>query len=123
MIQILSRLRAIELEVLSRPSEGEEVHLGSIKFMPGQKRPNAGPRIPSFGVGVGSSIRHNDKDKANSSPEDSDDELMEAVLGLQGTKLGSEMSEDTTRPGEYQSPVRATATDIRGILRTWTWRR
>jgi LIM domain kinase 1 len=42
---ILDRLRGIEAEVLSRPSEADDLHVGTIKFMTGSKRPNAAPRI------------------------------------------------------------------------------
>jgi LIM domain kinase 1 len=69
---ILERLRQIEGEVFMRPDEVNE-NVGSIKFITGGRRPGAGPRIPSFGMGVGKDIRNTDE---------SDDELMEAVLGL-----------------------------------------
>ncbi|KIJ61262.1 hypothetical protein HYDPIDRAFT_97020 [Hydnomerulius pinastri MD-312] len=84
---ILERLRDIEAEVLARP-ETEDLHLGSIKFMTGGKRP-AAPRIPSFGAGVGKDIRHATQTVAedvmaalSSGEESSDDELFEAVQGL-----------------------------------------
>lgn len=85
--EILDRLRDIELEVLAR-STADEVHVGSIKFMTGGKRPGVGPRIPSFGMGVGKDIRHGEPDV--SSDEDSDDELPDTVknfshLDLDGT--------------------------------------
>lgn len=70
---ILDKLRAIEAEVLMRPDEATE-NVGSVKFMTGGKRPGAGPRIPSFGMGIGKNIRHGD--------DSDDDELMEAVSGL-----------------------------------------
>lgn len=79
---ILERLRVIEGEVLSRPNEGEDLHLGSVKFMTGGKRPTAGPRIPSFGMGVGKDIR-----TSGSNTDESDDELMEAVTGLSSVGL------------------------------------
>ena len=81
---ILERLRLIEAEVLSRPSEGPDMHLGSIRFMSsvsGAKRPGAAPRIPSFGMGVGKDIR------SGASTDESDDELMEAVMGLNNVSL------------------------------------
>ena len=58
---ILDRLREIEAEVLSRPSEADDLHVGTVKFMTGMKRPSTAPRIPSFGMDVG-------KDIANGSP-------------------------------------------------------
>jgi len=67
--QILARLRAIEVEVLSRPSEVDDLHLGSVKFFT-QKRPGAAPRMLNF-----SPIRDKDEKKANKEPpEDSIDE-------------------------------------------------
>ncbi|KAJ4500603.1 TKL/LISK/LISK-DD1 protein kinase [Lentinula lateritia] len=88
--QILEKLRVIEAEVLSRPNEGEDVNVGSIKFMTGHKRPGPQPRIPSFGMGVGKDIRN-----SGSSTDDSDDEdeLMEAVQGLSGVGLNSDWTE------------------------------
>ncbi|KAK7440044.1 hypothetical protein VKT23_017295 [Stygiomarasmius scandens] len=80
---ILERLRIIEAEVLARPSEADDVNVGSIKFMTGQRRPNAAPRIPSFGMGVGKEIR------SGFTSDDSDDELMEAVQGLSSVGLGN----------------------------------
>lgn len=82
---ILDRLREIEAEVLLRPGEGEDAHVGSIKFMTGGKRPGNAPRIPSFGMGVGKDIRGNgdiSTTSSNSSSEDSDDELIEALSKL-----------------------------------------
>ncbi|KAF8064153.1 TKL/LISK/LISK-DD1 protein kinase [Lyophyllum atratum] len=89
---ILERLRVIEAEVLARPSDGEDLHVGSIKFLTGGKRPGAGPRIPSFGMGVGKDIRTN-----GATSDESDDELMEAVEGLSSigvTEDGSDASSD-----------------------------
>lgn len=87
---ILDRLRIIEAEVLSRPSERDEAHIGSIKSM-GPKRPVGGPRIPSFGMGVGKDIR------SGSTTDDSDDEeLVEAVLTLSKIKSGWSDSTDGT---------------------------
>jgi hypothetical protein len=57
---VLTRLRAIELEVLAR-SSGSGEHVGSLKLNPagggGGGRPTVGKRIPSFGQGVGKDIR------------------------------------------------------------------
>lgn len=87
--EILDRLRDIELEVLAR-SAADEVHVGSIKFMTGGKRPGAGPRIPSFGMGVGKDIRHGEPDV--SSDEDSDDELPDTVKNFSHLDLGGNAS-------------------------------
>lgn len=93
---ILERLRDIEAEVLSRPSDTEDAHVGSVKFMTGMRRPGAGPRIPSFGMGVGKGIGGNtpatSAPDVHSSDEDSDEELMEAVLGLSKVDVGSTWS-------------------------------
>lgn len=87
---ILERLRLIEVEVFARPNEDEDSHVGSVKFMTG-KRTGAGPRIPSFGVGVGKDIR-----SSGSNTDDSDDELMEAVMGLSSVGVDSDWSNRTT---------------------------
>ncbi|CAA7262574.1 unnamed protein product [Cyclocybe aegerita] len=91
---ILDRLRAIEAEVLSRPDEGTDMHLGSVRFMTGGKRPTGAPRIPSFGVGVGKDIR------SGTSTDESDEELMEAVMGLNGVDLNSSWSESSSMSKE-----------------------
>ena len=90
--QILARLRAIEVEVLSRPSEVDDLHVGSVKFFT-QKRPGAPPRMPSF-----SAIRDKDEKKTNDSqPEGSDDEeLTDAVNSLKSVTLEGEDDEDST---------------------------
>ncbi|PPR02831.1 hypothetical protein CVT24_002228 [Panaeolus cyanescens] len=90
---ILERLRVIELEVLARPSEGADLHLGSVKFMTGGKRPSAAPRIPSFGMGVGKDIRGVGSGTDDS--DDDDDDLMEAVMGLKGVELESKWSDSS----------------------------
>jgi LIM domain kinase 1 len=84
---ILERLRVIEAEVLARPSEGNDVHVGSIRFMSNAvgKRTGGAPRIPSFGMGIGKDIRGGNL--SGSSPEDSDEELMEAVMGLESVRV------------------------------------
>lgn len=88
---ILDRLREIEADVLSRPSETEDLHVGTIKFMTGAKRPSTAPRIPSFGMGVG-------KDIANGSPrsdyasDESDEELTQVVEKLSKVGLTSAWS-------------------------------
>ncbi|KAG7087552.1 hypothetical protein E1B28_013508 [Marasmius oreades] len=82
---ILERLAIIEAEVLARPDESDQVNVGSIKFMTGSKRPGPVLRIPSFGVGVGKNIRNNGTDDS-----DDDDELMEAVSGLQNVGITSD---------------------------------
>ncbi|KAF5381934.1 hypothetical protein D9757_007587 [Collybiopsis confluens] len=114
--QILDRLRIIEAEVLSRPNEGQDVNVGSIKFITGHKRPAPQPRIPSFGVGVGKNIRTSGFTTDES--DDSDDELMEAVQGLSGFGLSSNGSHDpllgnTSALAEYSTTVvRATHSTI-----------
>lgn len=77
--EILERLRACEAEILARPSEADDVHTGSIKFMSRNKRPSAAPRIPSFGMGVGKDIGNG---LLMDSDDDSDEELKKAVAGL-----------------------------------------
>lgn len=96
MPHVLARLRAIEVEVLSQPSEADDLHVGSIKFFTGQKRPGAPPRIPSF-----SAMKDKDKKKTeDSTPEGSDDdELIEAVMGLQSIKLEGEDDDSTAWSG------------------------
>ncbi|KAF9040142.1 kinase-like domain-containing protein [Panaeolus papilionaceus] len=90
---ILERLRVMELEVLARPSDGADLHLGSVKFMTGGKRPSAVPRIPSFGMGVGKGIRGGVGSGTDDS--DDDDDLMEAVIGLKGVELESKWSDSS----------------------------
>ncbi|KAJ7656676.1 kinase-like domain-containing protein [Mycena rosella] len=94
---ILERLRVIEAEVLARPNEGEDLHVGSIKLMTAGRRAGPGPRIPSFGVGVGKDIRGSTNSSSADSTDDSDDEMMEAVMGLSSVGVGnSDWSEGTT---------------------------
>ena len=83
---ILDRLRAIEAEVLARPEEAE-VHTGSIKFMTGNRRHPAAPRIPSFGEGIGQGIRSSSTQEPHLSEEESDDELSDAVSRLESVTL------------------------------------
>ncbi|EGO02870.1 hypothetical protein SERLA73DRAFT_84743 [Serpula lacrymans var. lacrymans S7.3] len=96
---ILDRLRVIEAEVLLRP-EADDLHVGSIKFITGGKRPGA-PRIPSFGMGIGKGIRastHVEETLAalSSGEESSDDELAEAISGIDASlHLNSDWSEAT----------------------------
>lgn len=94
-VTILARLRAVELEVLARPDESEDQHVGSVKFMAGAKRPAAGPRIPSFGVGVTASKNKSRVDPADLIDEnvsDSDEELEAAIKGLEGVRLKADAS-------------------------------
>lgn len=91
---ILARLRVIEAEVLARPNEGEDVHVGSVKFANGGKRPAPGPRIPSFGMGVGKDIR-----SGHTSDDSDDDELMEAVMGLSKVNVNGNTWSDSTGGG------------------------
>lgn len=93
---ILERLARIEQEVLARPEEGsEDVHVGSIKFLSGGKRPGVAPRIPSFGMGVAKDVRGNGDTStstisSNSSGEDSDDEEFIEALSKMGINPGNE---------------------------------
>jgi LIM domain kinase 1 len=80
--EILERLRIIEAEILALPNEGEDLHTGSIKFITGSKRPGTAPRIPSFGQGVGKNIR-----STLASDDESDDELVQAVMGLENVTV------------------------------------
>ncbi|KAK0185506.1 TKL/LISK/LISK-DD1 protein kinase [Armillaria mellea] len=73
---ILECLRLIEVEVLAHPSEDEDAHIGSIKFMTSGKQPKD---IWSSGL----------------STDDSDDELMEAVMGLSSLGVNSGWSNST----------------------------
>jgi LIM domain kinase 1 len=83
---ILERLREIEAEVLLHPSEKDDSHVGSVKFITG-KRPGAGLRIPSFGMGVEKDIRNNSVEANENSSDDSDEELIEAINGLSSVDL------------------------------------
>lgn len=94
-VSILARLRAVELEVLARPDESEDQHVGSVKFMAGAKRPATGPRIPSFGMGVSASKNKSRVDPADLIDEnvsDSDEELEAAIKGLEGVNLKANAS-------------------------------
>ncbi|KAG6370745.1 kinase-like domain-containing protein [Boletus reticuloceps] len=106
---ILERLQDIEAEVLARP-ETEDLHLGSVKFMTGGKRPTA-PRIPSFGVGVGKDIKKSTPTAAedilaalSSGEEDSDEELANAVEGFNiSTRLDSDWSNGGATNGNSEN--------------------
>jgi LIM domain kinase 1 len=74
---ILDRLRALETEILSRPSEDDDVNVGSVRFMTGGKRPVRGLRIPSFGMSVGKEMRH-----TSSESESDDNELIAPISSL-----------------------------------------
>jgi len=107
MLQILDRLREIELEVLAKDSEAENLHVGSVKLFMGigakrGGRQGVGPPIPSFeqgGGGEASGAKEGKKKKTPKGPrapgegsEDSgettpeetseDEELMEAIESL-----------------------------------------
>ncbi|KAH9834415.1 kinase-like protein [Rhodofomes roseus] len=93
---ILDKLREIETEVLSRPSEADDMHLGTVKFMTGgQRRPGAAPRIPSFGMGVGKDIRSSSTLEVHSSDEsaDSDEEYALTIERLSHVDLSSVWSD------------------------------
>lgn len=87
--QILDRLRDIEAEVISRSND--DVHVGTIKFVSGSKRPGGAPRIPSFGEGVGKDIRHTQPDP-NSSDESEDEDYDDAVQTLKRMDFDSTLS-------------------------------
>ena len=89
--EILDRLRVIEAEILARPSE-DDIHLGTVKFMSGMRRPGAAPRIPSFGMGVGP---HATSKPATADSDDSDDEFAAVVEGLSKIDLQSAWSDNT----------------------------
>jgi LIM domain kinase 1 len=88
---ILDRLREIEVEVLSRPSEADDLHVGTIKFMTGTKRPNPAPRIPSFGMGVGKDISDGSP-RSDYASDESDEEAAQAVEQLSKVGLTSAWS-------------------------------
>ena len=71
---ILQRLRDIEAEVLARPSEHSDMHVGSVKLMAISKRPRLAPHIPSFGVGIDVGNDTSSGNKAGSGTDDSDEE-------------------------------------------------
>lgn len=91
--EILERLRVIEAEVLASPSDGIDLHFGSVRFLAGVgggKRPSVAPRIPSFGMGVGVIS----KSGASTSTDESDDEdLAEAVRGLSDLSFSAGLSD------------------------------
>jgi LIM domain kinase 1 len=95
---ILERLREIEADVLSRPSEADDLHVGSVRLMTGARRPVAGPRIPSFGMGVGKDTQKSGDSAEDNSSDDSDDELLEAVVGLSKVDLTSSWNGPTPAP-------------------------
>ena len=90
--EILDRLREVEAEVLARPSEMDDIHLGTVKFMSGIRRPGAAPRIPSFGMGVARPSVHK---ATHSSDDESDEEFAKAVEGLSRVDLHKAWSETT----------------------------
>lgn len=84
---ILERLARIEQELLSKPEAGSEnVHVGSIKFLTGGKRPGAPPRIPSFGMGVAKDVKANGHTSAHTSGGEDSDEDEEFIQAL--SKMG-----------------------------------
>lgn len=90
---VLERLRRIELEVLARPSELDDGHVGSVKFFTAGRRRGPAPRIPSFGVGIANDLRTgetNSLKEVHSESESDDEELMQAVMGLGSVDLGLE---------------------------------
>ncbi|KJA13528.1 hypothetical protein HYPSUDRAFT_49791 [Hypholoma sublateritium FD-334 SS-4] len=91
---ILERLRAIEAEVLLRPSEGDDMHLGSIRFMTGGKRGASNLRIPSFSKSTGKDAG-SATSSTSSEDSDEDEELMEAVKGLASIDLRSDWTDSS----------------------------
>lgn len=86
MVTILQKLRDIELEVLSRPSEADDVHVGSVKFITGHRRPGPAPRIPSFGMGVAKDVGKNGRTADDSSDDEAssdEEQLIEAIKSLE----------------------------------------
>jgi LIM domain kinase 1 len=85
---ILDRLRSIEADVLARGEE-TELHTGSVKFMSGQRRHHAAvPRIPSFGQGIGGSIRLSVlSSQRYETSEDEEEELSDAVSRLESVTV------------------------------------
>lgn len=113
---ILERLRLIEGEVLSRPDEGGDMHLGSVRFMTSGKRPGAAPRIPSFGMGVGKEIR------SGATSDDSDDELADAVMKLGSVHLTSGWSDSSSSEYSFDEIVSLhTHPRYRQGASNWTW--
>ncbi|KAG8773721.1 hypothetical protein FRC19_006544 [Serendipita sp. 401] len=123
MLQVLDRLRAIELEVLNRPSEAESFHVGSVKLFTGvgskgRARPGMGPRIPSFGEirGKKEGEKRREPNSGDSSPREDgdttpeetseDEELMEAVEGPRviPSEDSTDWSRMTARPNGHKRP-------------------
>ncbi|THH16284.1 hypothetical protein EW146_g4321 [Bondarzewia mesenterica] len=112
---ILDRLREIETEILSRPNEADDVHTGSIKFMPTNKRASIAPRIPSFGVGIGREIHNGSGDKydAHLSEDDSDEEFMDAAMGLQNVSINDDHASTViSHSGESTQPLIESSSSI-----------
>lgn len=85
VLQILERLRVIELEVLNRATEDETYHVGSVKLFTGvgtkrATKPGMGPRIPSFGSEV--------------KPEPGDSDYTAEVRGRKGDNKRRETRSD-----------------------------
>jgi LIM domain kinase 1 len=94
---ILDRLREIEAEVLTRPSEGADLHVGSVKFMKGGSTRHG---IPNFSMGLGKNAKENLSDSSDDSEGSS---LMESVQDLAALDLSPNWS--TVTPGELLGPV------------------
>ncbi|KAH9916190.1 kinase-like domain-containing protein [Fomitopsis serialis] len=105
---IMDKLREIEAEVLSRPSEADDMHLGTVKFMTGgQRRAGAAPRIPSFGMGVGKDIRSSSTLEVHSSDEsaDSDEEYAQTIETLSHVDLNSVWGDTVAGRGDSGQPL------------------
>jgi LIM domain kinase 1 len=94
--EILDRLRTIEAEVLARPSEGIDLHFGSVRFLSDiggfGKRHSAAPRIPSFGMGIMAGSKSG-ASTSTSTADDSDEDLAEAVKGLSSFGFSAAMGD------------------------------
>ncbi|KAF8525571.1 TKL/LISK/LISK-DD1 protein kinase [Hysterangium stoloniferum] len=108
--EVLARLRIIELEVVSWPSEEANSHVGSVKFLSRGRRPGAAPRIPSFGLGGAKSVRKEKSEtlheQSDGESSDDDHEIMEAVMALGSVELGEHAWNDEFQrliPSETQS--------------------
>lgn len=95
-LEILQRLKDIEANILARPSE-EDIHVGSVKFLTGGKRPRVVPRLPSFGARKDkvSADRtavelHLDEDQESVATSSDDDDFSAAVNALKDVNLNSQ---------------------------------
>lgn len=105
---VLERLRKIELEVLARPTELDEGHVGSVRFFTAGRRPGFTPRIPSFGVGIAKDVRGGKQDslkEVHSESESDDEELLQAVMGLENVNIGLGGAWSDTYSGKFSAVI------------------